>query len=126
MPRAPSQTAAPAAARASAPAPAPAAARASAPAPAPAAARAPAPVPVPRLVARWRARVIDRAAIALSIRVMAYDNAVDRVTQALRSETAGLAPGDRLPSVRDLMARHRVSPLTVQRAIARLAGEGLV
>ena len=32
----------------------------------------------------------------------------------------------RLPSVRELMARHRASPVTVQRAIARLAGEGLV
>jgi DNA-binding transcriptional MocR family regulator len=57
---------------------------------------------------------------------MADDNAVDRVTQALRSTTAALAPGDRLPSVRELIARHRVSPVTVQRAIGRLAGEGLV
>jgi DNA-binding transcriptional MocR family regulator len=57
---------------------------------------------------------------------MSDDNAEDRVTQALRSATAVLHPGDRLPSVRELMARHRASPLTVQRAIARLAGEGLV
>jgi DNA-binding transcriptional MocR family regulator len=57
---------------------------------------------------------------------MPDDNAEARVTQALRTEAAGLAPGERLPSVRELMARHRVSPLTVQRAIARLAGEGLV
>ena len=35
-------------------------------------------------------------------------------------------PGDRLSSVRELMARHRASPVTVQRAIARLAEEGLV
>jgi DNA-binding transcriptional MocR family regulator len=57
---------------------------------------------------------------------MPDDNAVDRVTQALRRATVGLAPGDRLPSVRDLMAREHASPVTVQRAIARLAGEGLV
>jgi DNA-binding transcriptional MocR family regulator len=57
---------------------------------------------------------------------MSDDNAQDRVTQALRAATAVLGPGDRLPSVRELMARHRASPLTVQRAIARLAGEGLV
>jgi len=35
-------------------------------------------------------------------------------------------PGDRLPSVRELMAAERASPVTVQRAVARLAGEGLV
>jgi DNA-binding transcriptional MocR family regulator len=57
---------------------------------------------------------------------MPDDNAEARVTQALRAAAAGLAPGDRLPSVRELIARHHVSPLTVQRAIARLAGEGLV
>jgi DNA-binding transcriptional MocR family regulator len=57
---------------------------------------------------------------------MINDNAEDRVTQALRAAAAGLAPGDRLPSVRELMAAHRASPLTVQRAIGRLAGEGLV
>jgi DNA-binding transcriptional MocR family regulator len=31
-----------------------------------------------------------------------------------------------MPSVRDLMARHRAGPVTVQRAVARLAEEGLV
>lgn len=36
------------------------------------------------------------------------------------------APGARLPSVRDLMTRHRAGPQTVQRAIARLAAEGLI
>jgi DNA-binding transcriptional MocR family regulator len=57
---------------------------------------------------------------------MLDDNAEGRVTQDLRAATGVLAPGDRLPSVRELMARHRASPVTVQRAIARLAGEGLV
>lgn len=36
------------------------------------------------------------------------------------------AAGDRLPSVRDLMRRHRVAPATVQRAIGSLAARGLV
>jgi DNA-binding transcriptional MocR family regulator len=57
---------------------------------------------------------------------MPDDNSEDRVTQSLRAAAATLAPGDRLPSVRELMARHRASPVTVQRAIGRLAGEGLV
>jgi DNA-binding transcriptional MocR family regulator len=57
---------------------------------------------------------------------MPNDNTEDRVTHALRAAATAMAPGDRLPSVRELMAAHRASPLTVQRAIGRLAGEGLV
>jgi DNA-binding FadR family transcriptional regulator len=57
---------------------------------------------------------------------MPNDNTEDRVTHALRAAATALGPGDRLPSVRELMAAHRASPLTVQRAIGRLAGEGLV
>ncbi len=41
------------------------------------------------------------------------------MTQALRTALAAAAPGD-------LMARHRAGPATVQRAVARLAREGLV
>ena len=37
-----------------------------------------------------------------------------------------LAFGARLPSVRELAARHRASPVTVTQAIARLAAEGVV
>ncbi|MFD5922210.1 PLP-dependent aminotransferase family protein [Kitasatospora sp. NPDC058201] len=44
----------------------------------------------------------------------------------LRREVAGLPPGARLPSSRDLIARHGVGPVTVSRAIAQLAAEGLV
>jgi DNA-binding transcriptional MocR family regulator len=44
----------------------------------------------------------------------------------VRTAARALPPGSRLPSVRELMARHRASPVTVQRAIARLAQEGLV
>jgi DNA-binding transcriptional MocR family regulator len=57
---------------------------------------------------------------------MPNDNAGDRVIQDLRAAALATPAGDRLPSVRDLMARHRASPVTVQRAIATLAAEGLV
>ena len=36
------------------------------------------------------------------------------------------APGDKLPSSRDLIDRHRVGPGTVSRAIAQLTAEGAV
>lgn len=57
---------------------------------------------------------------------MTDDNAFDRIAQDLRAAVAAAPPGSRLPSVRDLMARHRAGPVTVQRAVARLAEEGLV
>ncbi|MEZ0064109.1 DNA-binding transcriptional MocR family regulator [Streptacidiphilus sp. MAP12-20] len=44
----------------------------------------------------------------------------------LREELARLVPGDRLPSSRELITRHGVSPVTVSRAIAQLAAEGAV
>jgi DNA-binding transcriptional MocR family regulator len=44
----------------------------------------------------------------------------------LEAVVADAAAGDRLPSVRELMARHRAGPATVQRAIAALAARGLV
>jgi DNA-binding transcriptional MocR family regulator len=57
---------------------------------------------------------------------MPNDNAESRVIQDLRASALAAGVGDRLPSVRELMARHRASPVTVQRAIAALAAEGLV
>jgi DNA-binding transcriptional MocR family regulator len=57
---------------------------------------------------------------------MNEDNAVARVIEDIRAGVTAGQPGDRLPSVRDLMARHHASPVTVQAAIARLAGEGLL
>ena len=39
---------------------------------------------------------------------------------------AGAAPGTRLPSVRELMVRHRAGPATVQRAIGVLVARGVV
>ncbi len=44
----------------------------------------------------------------------------------LEAKAAAGAPGDRLPSVRELMARHRAGPGTVQRAIGLLAARGIV
>lgn len=49
-----------------------------------------------------------------------------RVIDDLRAFVRAGQPGDRLPSVRALMARHRASPVTVQQAIRKVAGEGLV
>lgn len=45
---------------------------------------------------------------------------------SLRALVARLSPGDRLPTSRDLVQRHGVSPVTVSRAIAQLAAEGAV
>jgi DNA-binding transcriptional MocR family regulator len=57
---------------------------------------------------------------------MPDDSSVDRLVQALRDGLADAAPGTRLPSSRDLVAAHGVSPLTVREAVRRLAAEGLV
>jgi DNA-binding transcriptional MocR family regulator len=54
------------------------------------------------------------------------DNATLRVIQDLRALATGSAPGARLPTVRELTARHRASPITVSRAIRALAAEGLL
>lgn len=45
---------------------------------------------------------------------------------SLRADIASLTAGDRLPSNRDLVRRHGVSPVTVARAVAMLAAEGAV
>jgi DNA-binding transcriptional MocR family regulator len=50
----------------------------------------------------------------------------DSLVQRLRTEIARAAPGDRLPSSRELMARYQVGPGTVSRAVATLAAQGLV
>src|SRR5512132_169409 len=75
---------------------------------------------------RGAVAVTGFTAIALSALLMLNDNAQSRVIQDLRASAAARSPGERLPSVRELMARHRASPVTVQRAIAALAAEGLV
>lgn len=48
------------------------------------------------------------------------------LTEQLRRELDRYSPGGKLPSSRALVERFRVSPVTVSRALARLAAEGLV
>ncbi len=57
---------------------------------------------------------------------MSQSNGTGGIERELRTAVAAAAPGARLPSVRELVARHRASPVTVQRVLARLAQEGLV
>ena len=57
---------------------------------------------------------------------MPNGNTLHSVTSDLEREAAARTPGERLPSVRALMARHRVGPGTVQRAVSALAARGIV
>jgi DNA-binding transcriptional MocR family regulator len=57
---------------------------------------------------------------------MPDDSSIGLLTRALREEVAARAPGDRLPSTRHIVEQHRVSPVTVSRALAALAAEGAV
>jgi DNA-binding transcriptional MocR family regulator len=61
--------------------------------------------------------------ITLSEVVTIDDNTLE---VELRRLVSGSPAGSRLPTVRELMRRHAVSPLTVQRVVAGLAREGLV
>jgi DNA-binding transcriptional MocR family regulator len=53
-------------------------------------------------------------------------SSVDEVAERLRHELDRYSPGGKLPSSRSLVERFRVSPVTVSRALAQLAAEGLV
>lgn len=64
--------------------------------------------------------------VALSCGDMSNDSSVGRLAGALRQQAATLQPGDQLPSSRTIVARYGVSPVTVGRALARLAAEGTV
>ncbi|MFD0266144.1 aminotransferase class I/II-fold pyridoxal phosphate-dependent enzyme, partial [Streptomyces sp. NPDC127106] len=57
---------------------------------------------------------------------MSDSSSTEVLTAILRAEIAALEPGDRLPSSRELISRHGVGPVTVSRAIALLAAEGMV
>ncbi|MFI6448596.1 PLP-dependent aminotransferase family protein [Kitasatospora sp. NPDC050543] len=57
---------------------------------------------------------------------MSESSSTEALAAILRTEIARLSPGERLPSSRDLTARHSVSPVTVARAFALLAAEGAV
>jgi len=54
------------------------------------------------------------------------DDSSDRIVTALQSWLPTARPGQRLPSTRALTAAHGASPLTVQKAIRRLTGLGLI
>ncbi|MBG0828806.1 PLP-dependent aminotransferase family protein [Planomonospora sp. ID67723] len=54
------------------------------------------------------------------------DSSIVRLAAILREEAERLRPGDRLPSSRELVRLHGVSPVTVSRALGRLAAEGRV
>jgi DNA-binding transcriptional MocR family regulator len=64
--------------------------------------------------------------VALLYSLINQDSSTARLADWLRSEARRLAPGDRLPSTRSLVEAHKVSPVTVSRALASLAGEGLI
>jgi DNA-binding transcriptional MocR family regulator len=53
-------------------------------------------------------------------------SSVDELADLLRRELNRYSAGGKLPSSRALVERFRVSPVTVSRALARLAAEGLV
>ncbi|MEU7280717.1 PLP-dependent aminotransferase family protein [Streptomyces sp. NPDC045431] len=53
-------------------------------------------------------------------------SSVAELAATLKQELDRYSPGGKLPSSRALVERYRVSPVTVSRALARLAAEGLV
>ncbi|MET8009748.1 PLP-dependent aminotransferase family protein [Streptomyces sp. NPDC005271] len=53
-------------------------------------------------------------------------SSVAELANMLRGELNRYSPGEKLPSSRALIERYRVSPVTVSRALATLAAEGLV
>ncbi|MEV4672228.1 PLP-dependent aminotransferase family protein [Actinomadura geliboluensis] len=57
---------------------------------------------------------------------MKDDSSVAALADALRADVRRMNPGERLPSSRALVERHRVSPVTVSRALGQLSAEGLV
>ncbi|WP_285493121.1 PLP-dependent aminotransferase family protein [Actinomadura sp. NBRC 104425] len=57
---------------------------------------------------------------------MQKDSSAAALAEVLRAEARRLRPGTRLPSSRVLVARHKVSPVTVARALGLLAAEGVV
>jgi DNA-binding transcriptional MocR family regulator len=57
---------------------------------------------------------------------MQESSSVGDLAGRLRSELDRYSPGGKLPSSRALVERFRVSPVTVSRALAQLAAEGLV
>ncbi|MGH8919492.1 MAG: GntR family transcriptional regulator, partial [Actinomycetes bacterium] len=57
---------------------------------------------------------------------MSNGSSIERVATALREHARELRPGDRLPSSRLLTAQYGISPVTLSRALATLAVEGVI
>ncbi|KAB2345687.1 aminotransferase-like domain-containing protein [Actinomadura rudentiformis] len=57
---------------------------------------------------------------------MNQDSSVVTLADRLRTDVGRMRAGERLPSSRTLVERHKVSPVTVSRALGLLAAEGLV
>ncbi|MFI7125482.1 PLP-dependent aminotransferase family protein [Nonomuraea sp. NPDC050153] len=57
---------------------------------------------------------------------MNNDSSIAQIAAILREEAGRLGPGARMPSSREIMRLHNVSPVTVSRAIGQLAAEGRV
>ncbi|NJQ01447.1 aminotransferase-like domain-containing protein [Streptomyces zingiberis] len=57
---------------------------------------------------------------------MQQSSSVAELAGILRKEIERYSPGEKLPSSRVLVERHRVSPVTVSRALSALVAEGLV
>lgn len=57
---------------------------------------------------------------------VAKPSIIDTIADNLQQRLAGMSPGERLPTVRELMASFGVSQFTVQRALGRLKEEGLI
>ncbi|MFF8443621.1 PLP-dependent aminotransferase family protein [Streptomyces californicus] len=77
-------------------------------------------------VAGGSTTAIGDDAVALSCALMQERSSVAELVTSLRAELDRYSPGGKLPSSRALVERFRVSPVTVSRAIAQLAAEGLV
>ncbi|MGQ4336413.1 winged helix-turn-helix domain-containing protein, partial [Streptomyces hayashii] len=80
---------------------------------------------------RWAPRsgvltAIADDAVALLCVFMQERSSVGELVEQLRQEFGRYSPGGKLPSSRTLVERFRVSPVTVSRALAQLAAEGLV
>jgi DNA-binding transcriptional MocR family regulator len=53
-------------------------------------------------------------------------NSSRRILERLQTEIDRLQPGDRIPSVRELVARHAASPVTVSKALSQLTRAGTI
>ncbi|MFE3444426.1 PLP-dependent aminotransferase family protein [Nocardia sp. NPDC059180] len=55
-----------------------------------------------------------------------FNDSSSRIVADLRAWIATAAPGAKLPSTRELVAQHGVSPVTVQKALRTLASQGMI